>query len=398
MVLNGFNSDDYIYLEILRDFEGFKTGEIVRYRLSDLKDDSFHLALSCYVFNIEKVPKESSKVEKYAFMPFQLYDKIVVKYQALAYHLQINANDLVLVDETFQKLIFSNRIMGMLGQSVAEMNQSQIFSLKQSEVLIEGSLEEKSSTQEGESILSSGAIATREKFLDKYHILAVLNPQISLSLAIDIDEGYEFDLNNPAVALLFCKQFYLRLFANSRMLSEKEKIKYFEKEFAHCQTDDDYNHTDIRYFVLNKDVKIREVSDFANPENYPAGTNAKYFFDCVAGGMIGYNKLDGYDYDNDGFIRYVWVKDCRSVEENLLKIARRATIEETIDHFNHYNEQERLEREAYEYYTKHKREFKRMRKEYPDLTKLEFMLIQKQRLVKKLVLILNKRKNKDGEM
>lgn len=35
MVVNGFNSDDYLYLEVLLDIEGYKKGDILRFKISD---------------------------------------------------------------------------------------------------------------------------------------------------------------------------------------------------------------------------------------------------------------------------------------------------------------------------------------------------------------------------
>ncbi len=61
MILNDFNSDDYIYFRLIKDFDSYKEGDILRFNITDLRKRAFSNKLSIYSNSFfEFTPKKES--------------------------------------------------------------------------------------------------------------------------------------------------------------------------------------------------------------------------------------------------------------------------------------------------------------------------------------------------
>ena len=80
MKLNGFNSDDYIYLQFNNDFEdpydhkNHKKDQITRFSVEGLRN--LLLDKKYYGDIIELIPKEN--ITKYDLLPYQVYEGALV--------------------------------------------------------------------------------------------------------------------------------------------------------------------------------------------------------------------------------------------------------------------------------------------------------------------------------
>lgn len=380
MILNDFNSDDYIYFRLIKDFDSHKKGDILRFNINDLRRRALSDKISVYSTSFfQFTPKK--RIDKYAIFPYQLYESATLKTKCLLYHISFDTHDIIILNDSMRKMLFSETelspLLTMLGgvSTVAQANQQKLNKLMANEII-------DTNNQMLKSIADNFIIPLFETnhnnlsdIITKYHIEKLIHLKKGLYLNIDLHQGDILSFSDPAVALLFCNQYYLRLLGSCCMLDEKEKQEYFCEEFSNCIYEYD---GDIRYFVLNDDIKIKSKEDFLDSSMFPSDfPNLSFFEDMY---FFEWNTFDYFDYDEHGYLRYIWIRDNRKVEMEILKIARRATIDEAREHYTHFKNRKKLEEEAFSYYLKHKNIYKRMKKENPALNYVEFMELNEQKI------------------
>lgn len=377
MILNGFNSDDYIYLKLNNDYEHYKKGEIIRYKIEELRRRAFSDHISVYGSFFELVPKKETS--RYDIMPHQLYECAIVKEKALLYQLYINEGNLLIIDNLMKKMLFTDQPVGLFKDSTnREDNLDSLSKLEKDEIIFDKDARngiKELSLDENNPLTALGQNSL-EKAIEEYGIDQIIYMRNSLKLNLDLKEGDILDFKDPAIALLFLDQYYLRLFFNVHILDEKEKLDQFKNDFSNCICDEG---EDIRYFKLNDDIKIKGIHDFKNSDLFPKDFDHQLFFDCRVR-YFGWNELDDFDYDEDGYIRFVWIRDYKKAEQEVLKIAQRATIEETKTHYRQLKDGEELKKRAIDYYYQHKKRYKEMKKKKPNLTYIEFMNLNEEKI------------------
>ncbi len=296
MILNDFNSDDYIYFRLIKDFDSYKAGDILRFNIDDLRRRVFSDKISIYSSFFEFVSKK--KIDKYAIFPYQLYESAILKENCLLYHISFATDDIIILNNSIKKILFSDTELSLLSMvlngvaTVKQYNQQNLKKLMADEIIDVNDLKVKS--------IDENSIIPFCDVIKKYHIEKLIHLKEGLYLDIDLHQGDILSFSDPAVALLFCNQYYLRLLGSCCMLEEKEKQKYFCEEFSNCIHD---YESDIRYFVLNDDIKVKSRKDFLDSSLFPINFPNHYFFD----GMYSFewNTFDNFDYDEDGYLRYI---------------------------------------------------------------------------------------------
>ena len=385
MILNNFNSDDYIYFRLIKDFDSYKEGDIIRFNIDDLRKRVFSDKISTYSSFFEFVSKK--RIDNYAIFPYQLYESATLKTNCLLYSISFDTDDIIILNNSMKKMLFSDTELSpflMLLNGVANAkqdNQQKLKKLMADEMI---DINNQMLKSIAENSISKNSIVpffeadhnTLCAVVKKYHIEKLIYLKGGgLHLDIDLHKGDILSFSDPAVALLFCNQYYLRLLGSCCILEEQEKQKYFCEEFSNCIQG---YEGDIRYFVLNEDIKVKSRKDFLDSSLFPADFPNLSFWD----GMYSFewNTFDHFDYDEDGYLRYIWIRDNRKVEMEILKIARRATIEEAREHYTYFKNREKLEEDAFSYYLKHKNIYKKMKKENPALNYVEFMKLNEQKI------------------
>ncbi len=399
MILNDFNSDDYIYFRLIKDYDSYKEGDILRFNINDLRRRAFSDKISIYSASFfELIPKKT--IDKYAIFPYQLYESAIVKTKCLLYQLCFDSKDIIILNDFMKKMLFSDTELSPLSMilrgvaTVKQDNQQKLEQLEEGEMIDVNDHTLKLIEKNSIIPFFEANHNTFGDTIKKYHIEKIIRLQGGLHLDIDLHQGDILSFSDPAVALLFCNQYYLRLLGSCCMLDEKEKQTYFCEEFSNCIHG---YESDIRYFVLNDNINVKNRKDFSDSSLFPADFLNDYFAD----GMYSFywNTLDDFDYDENGYLRYIWIYDNRKVEMELLKIARRATIDEAREHYTHFKNREELEEQAFSYYCKNKNIYNKMKKENPTLTYVEFMrrneqkiAVQKKYMYQKLLMTLVNRR------
>ncbi len=383
MILNDFNSDDYIYFRLIKDFDSYdsyKEGDILRFNINDLRKRALSDKISVYSTSFfELTPKK--RIDKYAIFPYQLYESATLKTNCLSYHISFDTDDIIILDNSTRKMLFSETelaplLMMLSGvATVAQDNQQQLEKLMADEMIDINDQMLKTIIENFSIPFGETNHNTLSDIITKYHIEKLLHLKKGLFLNIDLQQGDILSFFDPAVALLFCNQYYLRLLSSCCMLDEKEKQEYFCEEFSNCIHD---YESDIRYFVLNDDIKIKSREEFFDSSLFPTNFPNREFLDGTY--FFDWNTLDNFDYDENGYLRYIWIHDNRKVEMEILKIARRATIDEAREHYTHFKNRKKLEEDAFSYYCKHKSIYKKMKKENSALNYVKFMELNEQKI------------------
>lgn len=382
MELNGFNSDDYIYLQFNNDFEdhnhiNYKKGQITRFSVEGLR--SLLLDKKYYGDIIELIPKKN--ITKYDLLPYQVYEGVLVKEAGRINQVNIRSNDLIIIDDEFKRRFHSNRFgetcFGSFSYNDANTEElkkitkkEMIYDSKIGFLIKDHSIQEKALTCLGLQSLNSSL--NLEKY---FNIEKIYKTNYTFDLYIDTKNGDFLSFKYPSIALLFMDNEWINFIANTHFLTPEEELIEFKKDFKNRIS---CNRT---YYKLNDNIKIKNITDFQKKKFFPKNFDHETFFDNIIT-FFGWNELDNYDLDSNGYVRYVWLKDNKELEEEILKIAKICNLDEANDHYKHFKEREKLENEAFKYYCNHKKNYKRMKKENPNLTYIEFMKLNEEKLAK----------------
>ncbi len=380
MELNGFNSNDYIYLQFNNDFEDpydhkiHKKDQITRFSIEGLRN--LLLDKKYYGDIIELIPKEN--ITKYDLLPYQVYEGALVKEAGRINQVNIRSNDLIIIDDEFKRRFHSNRIGGTCFGSFSynDANTEELNKITKKETIYDS--KSKFLNQENKSLTCLGlqcldSSRNLNNLLKQNNIEKIYKTNYTFDLYIDTKTDDFLSFKYPSIALLFMDNKWAKFIANTHFLTPEEELIQFKKDFEHRIS------CGRTYYKLNDNIKIKNINDFQKKKFFPKNFDYEMFFDNIIT-LFGWNELDNYDLDNDGYVRYVWIKNDKELEEEILKIASICNLDEANDHYEHFKQREKLENKAFHYYCKHKRIFKRMKKENPNLTYIEFMTLNEEKL------------------
>ncbi len=374
MELNGFNSDDYIYLQ----YEFNNDKRIFRYNVNDLRRAL--LDHDDYGDIIEFVPRDN--ITKYDIFPHQIYKGVIVKETGRYAKINIRSKSFIIIDDEFKKRFLSSRVsynifgpISYYKENTNELNQitkkETIYDSKISFLSQEHNNQEEALTCLGLQYLDSPL--NLEKYFNQNNIEKVYQTNYTFDLYFDVKNGDFLSFDNITIALLFVDQKFASSLANTHFLNPEDELELFKKDFENRIPDGRI------YYKLNDNIKVKNITDFKNGTLFPKDFNHNVFFNSRVT-RFGWNELDDYDLDNDGYVRYVWIEFDKYLEEEILKIASVCSLDEATDHHEHFRQRKKLEDKAFKYYCNHKRIYKRMKKENPNLTYIEFIKLNEDKL------------------
>ena len=426
MEIHGINSDDYVYFKLCVEdneighfpyfYNYLKEGTILRFKVNELKEllwrSGFLQNLDCF----EIIP--NPEASKYDFSPKYAYKKITV-IEDIDLVLNMRAYDILLISDILWNKLNSTEILSANNNSLGRLFGSIEFAspvernhyyLKHTKLIKYDGTEYagsdvfmpnrkvKLSAKPLQKLLPGQSdITENEKLVDCYQFG---NDEI---IVVPLRKGEILNFNSLVCNLLFLNQDWMRFLSCMYPLTEEEQLRYFEKEFSGYIPE-----ANRRYFKLHDYIKIHSLEELFNSEIFnlirkrvPDFRNPIDYFDYEK-----YSTLDDFDYDTDGFLRYIWCDNDNYLKEyEISKIADRISYDEGKEHFIHEKcmkeliEKEReLKRIAEEYVKKHKNRYRVRVRENPQLSYIEFMqseenkqLEAKRVLVKRLVKTLKNR-------
>lgn len=382
MELNGFNSDDYIYLQFNNDYKDYKQGQIIRFSIQELRKLLLNDRISMYDRYFDYTPKEN--ISKKDLLPHQIYKNAIVKENAAINFLRIFKGDVIIINDFIKQKLLSNKDIGfsLASHNLLIENTSILNGLTDDEILYDKTT--KQLTGNIDNLAFNISNKDLYRLIKKYNISQIFMPRDYLELYFDLNIGDVLPFTDPAIALLFTDQSYAKLLANTHILEGTKELEQFQSDFSICVGNN------LRYFKLNKNIKIKTLEDFKKKELFPNDFNNEIFMKNL--GYLYYNNIDKFDLDENGFIRFVHIYDNRTLEDEILKIARRATIDEATIHYKHFKFMKDLENKASSYYWNHQRIYKRAVKENQNLTYIQFMIQNEDKLAEQE---LNQSRKKD---
>lgn len=139
------------------------------------------------------------------------------------------------------------------------------------------------------------------------------NPHIT----IYFKKGEKLDFTNPAVVTLFYYMDWIKFLANTEIISGKEKQEMFDEDFSNAiyaqrpsiayfyKDDPNSDLEEFHYFKINDDIRIKKIEKLEEK----------------TGNYLSFLKPI---YDNEGFIKYVYIDgNYRDKEQLVLKFAHR---------------------------------------------------------------------------
>lgn len=399
MKLNGVDSDDYIYLRLIDDIKwdgrDFLKGTIMRFSISYLREVIWKREVIQKLFTRKTDKREMKYIEEYccielkaksnvskqAFLPQDLYESITITDDINIFPV-IFPEDLIAVNDWLTKKLNSSKFsLEAWGRdeasNIAEFNRK---------FFENGTLV--SSTNNGNALIPLNPKGVF-KYLEKtkvqdertFESRNIICTSAGEVICIPLEKGDVLDLSNPVISLLFINQEWMRLLLQTEVVPEEEKLKLFERDFAGWIPE-----AGRRYFKLHKDIKLINLSMIEVHRVWPIIESiAPDFYNYLNNYM--YSIEDGFDCDSEGWLRYIHISDEYFVEQELAKIAEIVSAEEGRLHYEHKmlaaeqnKRREALEWEADEYLKKHKARFYKLQKSNPNLTAVEFMQMEQERL------------------
>lgn len=401
MILNGVDSNDYIYLrladDIRWDMRDFHKGTIIRFSISHLRKVIWKREIRQKLFNRKTDKREmkyldeyccielkaKSNVSKQAFLPQDLYESITITDDINIFPI-ISPEDLIAVNDWLTKKLNSSKFSLEAwcrgeASSIAEFNRK---------FFENGTLVP--STNNGNALISLNSKGvfkyvekTKEQDERPFNGGNIICTSAGEVICLPLEKGDVLDLSDPVINLLFMDQEWMRLLLQTEVVPEEEKLKLFERDFAGWIPE-----AGRRYFKLHKDIKLINLSMIEVHRVWPLIESlAPDFYNYLYNEFNMYSSEDGFDFDSEGYLRYIHTGNNSFKENELSKIAERVSAEEGRLHYEHEmlaaeqrRRREALEWEADEYLKKHKARFYKLQKSNLNLTAVEFMQMEQERL------------------
>jgi len=400
MLLNGVDSDDYLYVRLAEDIRwdgrNFSKGTIMRFSISHLrkviwkreieqdlfarKEDERTMSYTGEYCYIEL--KAKSDVSRQAFLPQDLYESIkIIEYKEI--YPIISPEDLVAVNDWLTKKLNSSKFSLEAwcrdeASNIAEFNRK---FFENSTLVSSNNTDNTLITLNPKGVFKyvKKTKEQDERPFDGGNIICTSDGEV---ICIPLEKGDILDLSDPVISLLFINQEWMRLLLQTEVVPEEEKLKLFERDFAGWIPE-----AGRRYFKLHPDIKIRNLTMQEIYKAWPVIESiAPDLYNYFSDNYWRFSSEDSFDFDDEGYLRYIYTSDEYLVEQELAKIAERVSAEEGRLHYENeilaaeQNKRRRkLEWEADEYLRKHKARFYKLQKSNPNLTAVEFMKMEQAR-------------------
>lgn len=424
MIIHGIDSKDYIYLRLLVEskhypfrYSHLKKDSIIRFKIEGLRKNLWRRGVFEHLDYFAFVENESATNQDYE--PSKLYKSAVVT-KDINLEISLDAKDILLINEwLWARLnsvetpeVNSNNLLSFLfgtdkSKSPIERNKDRLEHTR----VVRYNGKEYVGCDIFDGNNNSTALPQRRMLELPANIGVSNNQQITdayqfasdASIVVPLKKGDVLDFNDPVINLLFLRQNWMRLLANTQKVSEKKNLELFEKDFSGFVP-----KAGRRYFKLHSYLNLRSLKEITDSKVFEEIRKRDASFENIFyNDDYRFSHVDNYDLDENGFIRYVWCTDEPIVEHELLKIADRVSYEEAWDHYEHecvmkelLAEQRELEREAAKYIKYHQGKYHKRRRENPDLSPIDFMFQEierekevKKELVRRLTKTLGKIKN-----
>lgn len=422
MILNGVNSDDYIYLRVLEktrvpgSLVEYEPGTIIRINVKNLRKNIWkwqvqtNLMQRVYdpkTFNytdefiyLEFTPEENLKPT--AILPRELYSKVTVK-EDFDIVLPVQYGDLLLINDWL-----SSKLSSDVPFIRFQMPFSSYLSVSQfnDEFLRFGKL--KSSDTPKESLALLGINTEVMQYVPDEEYIKKAFPGNNIicksgdSICLQFKKGEVIDFKDPGLSLLFLDQDWVRCLLKTEYLKEDEKKQQFIADFSGWLPE-----CNRRYYKLHDDLKIKSLNDFMDPDVWETAKRiAPDLHNVFYNNYWRYSPYDNFDFDSEGYLRYVWCSEEIEFEHEIAKIATPVSADLGRIHYLHELNAKKLdlmkrtlEMRAKSYLKSHKSRYHKLLRGNPNLTPVEFLEIEEKReqetqkqFVRRLAIALNKRK------
>lgn len=334
MEYKGFNSDDYIYLQILENLDTkninerwnhLKKDDVIRLHKneinykSDIMDFCFHDGL-----------KEALDITDETWQEFLEGKRTTFTFQKdFLQKIEKQPNSIYVCNDWFLNKV----------QSIRNIS----FPVGNNDVLFQQDFE-----RCVEPIVYNMDAIEKQGIL-RYH---VFKAYYTFHLFFYYKKGEVLDFSNPSVFLLYSNQEYLNLLTSSKKLMDQAKDQAFVEDFKNViltpwffDASRKYKFV-AKYYKLNKDIclkaKIGPAKRYSCNQLLDTIENLKQYQNVFLGTiddhLLFYSPT--YDIDKNGFVRYVCLPVCDEMNSSLaqntmLKIAKEVKYKEATERFSH---------------------------------------------------------------
>lgn len=320
MILNGLNSDDYVYLRLTENtkipygFIEFPKGTIVRFSIDFLRQRLWKWQVREEFFEREIDSKTYEKTDKYYYLDTSLNENIPsTELVPTKQYKSVRAKrdfDIVLPVQYGDLLVMNDWLKNKLSEDVPFVRSKMQF------------MDYRNVGHFNEDFFKNGNMIS-SPYISKETPMGIdfeiFQYQTSDELtAYDSDdgriicksgdavclqfkEGEEIDFSNPAVSLLFLDQEYVKFLLKTEVLSEEEKIEQFIKDFSEWLSE-----AGRKYYRIYDWIKIKTLRDITDHEIFETIRKRIPDFENVFYNNYNYSQYDDFDFDENGYLRYVW--------------------------------------------------------------------------------------------
>lgn len=416
MILNGVNSDEYVYLRLMKDtiipnghHVDLPAGTVVRFHIDTLRQNLWKYVVREKFFTQEFDSKTFTKTDDFYYLDvesnleFSTTELMPTKQYK---HVKAKRNfDIVLPIKYGDLLVMNDWLKSKLSENVPFVSGEFAF------------MNYRNVAHFNEDFFKNGIFLTSQSSRNKLVPLGIKSEVVQYNFSNDVNaknseggkvickdgdaiclqfrEGEEINFSDPAVSLLFLDQEYVKFLLNAEIISEAEKEEYFIEDFSGWIPD-----VGRKYYRIHDCIKIKSFNDIMQEEVWedirryaPDFNNIFYNNHC-------YSQYDDFDFDVNGYLRYVWTSGGIEIKHELSKIADPVSREIGEEHYSHeiimkelLEEESELNRRAEAYFKSHKGRFYKLQRTNPTLNYVDFMIHeenQEKEIKKELVLRLTK--------
>lgn len=420
MILNNVNSDDYVYLRLMKDTKlpyglvELPASTVVRFHLDTLRNNLWKREAREELF-VREIDNETFKrKDEFYYLEVETNKGVPsTEIMSIKQYNCIRAKrnfDIVLSVKYGDLLVMSDWLKSKLCESTPFVSGQLAF------------MNYRNVAHFNEDFFKNGVFLTSNYSSDKLVPLGFNREVVQYQISEDLDiknpgggnvickdgdaiclqfrEGEEINLSDSAVSLLFLDQEYVKFILNTETVLGKEKENLFKADFSGWIPD-----ARRKYYRINDGINIRSFNDIMTKEVWEEIRKYAPDFNNVFFDNYNYSQYDEFDFDEDGYLRYVWTRGNIEIEHELAKIATPVSKEIGEEHYSHeitmeelLEEERELNRRAESYFKAHKGRFYKLQRNNPTLNHIEFMMQEearerevKRELVKRLTNAINVR-------
>ncbi len=307
MQINGFKSEDYVYLRVFEEttittskYSGGTTvypkGKILRFKKSDIENNVFSRHFpGIYDFDIVENPNAS----EIAIMPYD-------KYLSIRFKEGKQVNVCLWPDETYS-----------LGDWLCEKitgDDRPIISFFDFD---------SPKTKVGKNLNS---IKKSPASIDEENQTLTVGKR-NIDLYLDFKAGEVLDFKNRDVASLFLDHNYMKLLSHCEVILEPEKDALFVEDFKYTFENGDHFY---QFYILNPEIKVKTERELRETLDF-------------------YSVHTDVQRDEEGYIRYVYIVDYDMISRDkvakVLKYASPLPVSEAKVHLDEIRRQARIKEE-----------------------------------------------------